>query len=147
FILFALYALFQKKLLDKGQLTYNWFQDVDFTFKQTKLTEVANDIVRSISFTFEEANEELKENYKNPWEFKLFMERPLFKFKDGAVFPVNMKFLEDNIYEGLFWKMRSCYPENDISFQTFFGRPFEMYGQNLIHESCKKSNVLYEVIP
>lgn len=147
FILFAMYVLFQKKLLDKSQLTYNWFQDVDFTFKQTKLTEVANDIVKSISFTFEEANEELKETYKNPWEFKFFMEKPLFKFKDEAVFPVNMKFLEDNFYEGLFWKMRSCYPEDDSSFQAFLEDHFEMYGQNLIHESCKKSNVPYEFIP
>ncbi|WP_044640696.1 hypothetical protein [Risungbinella massiliensis] len=144
FSLFAIYGLFFYKMPKPFKITEDWFQRSAFDL--TILDDSAKEILQPLIFTFEEAKRELSDSYQDPWDYRFFSRKPIFKLNDDIIFPVSLTLLENAFNEGLYWKIRDCFPQEDNSFQSFFGRPFELYVQRLVKESCEKSSVPYEVI-
>lgn len=145
-IIFGIYAIYHSKIPEMYKITPDWFQSITRTFSLTNISEIAKAILQPLTFTMEEAKQNFGSLYKDPWDFRFFSERPLFKISEDIFFPVSLSFLEHSLTEGLFWKIRSCYPEKDSSFHNFFGKPFELYVRTIVKESSRKSPLPYEVI-
>lgn len=145
-MVFGIYALYNAKTPEKYRITPEWFQSITQTFSLTNLEEIARGILQPLTFTMEEAKEGLCSSYRDPWDYRFFSDRPLFKISDDIFFPVSLSFLEHSLTEGLFWKIRNCYQERDSSFHNFFGKPFELYVRAIIKESSQKSPLPYDII-
>jgi hypothetical protein len=145
FVLFGIYTLFLIKIPEDKTITPDWFQSISKAFEPTTLKDSVSSILYPLIFTFEDAQKELKDSYEDPWDYRFFSRKPLFNIKDDIVFPVSLTLLENTFHEGLYWKIRDCFPQEGNVFQSFFGRPFEIYAQNLIKSSAEKSSI-YELI-
>lgn len=112
----------------------NWTSNFNKYFSTTKLTEIAFDIVDSLTAEFDELTDWAKENLDNPWSFIEFRKKPLFKINKNTVLPISYKLFKEQLFEGVFHKIRACYPEDDLKFNTFFGRPYEKYIEILMEK-------------
>ena len=90
--------------------------------------------------------QKLKKNAKNTrqkeWDFEFFFLTPLIKTYD-SIQSLSEMTLSYHFWEGLYWKVRYLYKEEDIGFLREFGRPFEKYVQWLTDEAVSSSNGLY----
>jgi len=143
---FGVYALYLSRIPEKNRITQDWFQDIEEAFRLTRLKEVAQEIINPLIFSIDEGREELSTTYQDPWDYRFFGRKPLIKIKDNIFFPVSLTFLEHCLTDGLYWKIRSCYPDEDNSYRTFFGEPFQRYVCSLVRESCNKSQIPYQII-
>lgn len=113
-------------------------------YNDTPLKEAGMEIVKELSFTFEEAKEWAENTLHNPWDFSLFQKKPLFNYDDQLFFPVCIPFLEDEVYEAFFYKIRKLYDDEKIL--GFLGRPFEEYASLVSRKSAEESKVPYQFI-
>ncbi|MFD2680954.1 hypothetical protein [Bacillus seohaeanensis] len=113
-------------------------------YKDVTVKEAGIKIVNELSFTFLEAKEWAKENLKLPWNFSLFQINPLFNYDGQHFIPVCIPFLEDEVYEAFFFKVRKMYTNDKIL--GFLGRPFEEYTALVGRQCVKESKVPYQYI-
>jgi hypothetical protein len=109
------------------------------------LAKLAVDITKDWAFTLEQGKKWAQETIGNPYDYKLFYEKPLFMV-DHWFYPVSSKALNGYFYKGTYRKIRECFPKEDISFNNFYGRSFEYYCKQIMHFVCKKHEDKYQVI-
>lgn len=141
--IFAIVSFYETK--QKG-FNKPWVLDVENYFRETSLKGIVNEIIDSLSFTWEEGKHWATETIQDNWNFKLFQEKPLLKLTAQEVIPVSKKILHEQLFESLFHKIRNSYPREDLSFMRYFGRPFEAYVQWITEKSISKSNIGYDLI-
>lgn len=143
-VLVGILAAFNKK---RESIEANWSKSFSTYFKKTSLANIAEEIVDSLTLDFKTASKWCKESLEFPWKFILFKSKPLFRLNDNVVLPISHKLLQETLFEGLFHKIRSCYSYDDLSFNTFFGRPFEIYLSHIMEEAVNISPIKYKIIP
>lgn len=138
--LFSLHAMFMSAIQSSDGLVGGpWARDITEVFKSTKLSKTCQETLKQLSFNVSDAREVLHDTLDNPWDFSFFYGRPILTLDNGLSFPVHRLLLENSLSELLFWTVRKCYPEKSRTFQSFFGRAFELYGQDVLQASCEAS--------
>lgn len=146
--LFGLYAMWKQKVLDAGgKIRVDWYQSISTAYENTAMADIITDIIKPLCFTFEEGKIACKESMLEPWDFKFFHDHPLYLFPDDSIIPVNLPVLEYALTEGLFWKIRVCFPQEDVRFLNFFGKPLEYYVYDMVSGACKLSSSTYILYP
>lgn len=146
--LFALYSTWQKKIKDvNGKIREDWYQSISTAFEKSVIAGVINDIIKPLCFSFEEGRAGCIHSVSEPWDFKFFHDHPLYLFPDDSIIPVSLPVLEYALTEGLFWKIRHCFPKDDVRFQNFFGMPLERYVFDMVSGACNQSSSKYVVYP
>lgn len=125
-----------------------WVRDLKLWFSQTGMAGLAERIAREqLLVTLDEAREWAVKTIDWSWDYGLFQAKPLIAVGEQCFFPVYHKFVHDQIFQGLFHKIRHCYPEEDQNFMRFFGRPFEEYVKLLVKQGVETSGLPYQVYP
>ena len=144
-VLMAIFSFYESKD-NKEEFDKPWILNPDEYFKDTLILEVVKDIISSLSFTWSEGKSWAKNKLKYIWDFSLFYEKPLLQIVDGKYIPVSKKFLELQLFDSLFFKIRNCFPGLDLSFNSYFGRPFEVYSQWIMENAIKDCKLEYNYI-
>lgn len=113
-------------------------------YSEVSIKEAGIKIVNELSFSFSEAKEWVLEKINHPWDFSLFQIKPLFNYDGKNFIPICIPFLEDEVYEAFFFKVRKMYDNDKIL--GFLGRPFEEYVALAGRQSVKDSKVPYQYI-
>lgn len=143
-IIVGIMASFHKK---EDFIEGNWTSNFTKYFSTTKLTRISFNIVDSLTAEFDELTDWSKENIDNPWSFIKFRKKPLFKIDKNTVLPISNKLFKEQLFEGVFHKIRACYPDEDLKFNSFFGRPYEKYIEILMEKAKNSSGQnKYELI-
>lgn len=137
----GLMALYLKSYENGTTLT-----DLELVFSKTKNQKLFIEIIEPLCFSLEEGRHWALSAIQNPWDFRLFKEKPLLKLEENKILPVSMNYLLDQLYLSLYWKIRRCYPRQDLNFIRFYGRPFEIYIQNLLKDATDKAKLKYSFI-
>ncbi|WP_284285861.1 hypothetical protein [Alicyclobacillus fastidiosus] len=146
--LFGLYAMWKQKTGDVGgKIREDWYQSISTAFEKTAIAHIVADVIQPLCFTFEEGKGAFTNNVSEPWDFKFFHDHPLYLFPGDSVIPVNLPVLEYALTEGLFWKIRACFSQDDLRFQNFFGKPLELYVFDTVSGACKQSSSTYVIYP
>lgn len=125
-----------------------WLRHLGTLFSRTALAEPAQQIVRDhLLVSLSDAQTWARQSLDAPWDFSLFQDKPLLAVDDDHFFPVAPRFLREQIYGGLYHKLRHCYPKSDTNFIRFFGRPFEEYVKSQIRLAVGLSPLPYQYIP
>jgi len=141
--IFAIISFYEKQ--PKG-FNKPWILNIREYFTDTSLKAIIQEIISSISFSWEEGRTWSSEVIQDNWNFALFQQKPLLRITPNEVIPVSKKFLQEQLFESLFHKIRDSFPKENLSFVRYIGRPFEMYVQWISEESINKSNISYELI-
>ncbi len=142
-VIFGLYALF----INPKALGERWLQNTDQVFAISKLNEISKEIISSLTVDIDTISDWSIEQIDFSWNFQKFREKPLLMVNDKEFLPFSLKLLQEQLYIGLFHKVRHIYPENDTRFLSFYGKPFEKYTQILMKESIERTKLNYEFIP
>lgn len=142
-ILFGFIAVFMKR----GDIGQNWVKNIDLIFSDTKLANKATTIISPLIINFHEAKNWSINTLDSTWDFSLFKQKPLFIIDNKNIMPISLKVLYEQVFIGLFHKIRQCYDENDKRFLSFFGRPFEKYIERVTANSISLSKLPFVIIP
>ena len=121
--------------------------DISSVFSRTEFCDLITEIIQPLCFSFEEGKTWALKAMDNSWDFRLFSRKPFLRLNENLIIPVSLQYLSDQLFSSLYWKIRNCYPGNDSKFIRFFGRPFEIYLQNLLSDASNSSNIRYCLIP
>lgn len=141
-IIFGIIACFLKP----KELGARWLQNIEELFADMKNSEKAKEIVLSLATDFKSISEWAKQELDSPWNFIEFRKTPLLLIDDKQFLPFSLKLLYEQLFTGLFHKVRHIYPDTDRRFLTFYGKPFERYTQKLALSSVTHSKLPYEVL-
>jgi hypothetical protein len=139
-IIFGLISSF----INPTKLGSKWLQRNDELFENTKLKNKAEEIINSLTIDFTSISEWSKQNIESPWNFLEFYTKPLLRIYKSWFLPFSLKLLYEQLFTGLFHKVRSIYPENNRQFMIFYGRPFEKYAQRLAENSVNVTKLPYK---
>ncbi|WP_141305203.1 MULTISPECIES: hypothetical protein [unclassified Neomoorella] len=135
----ALFALFMNK---DYEIRPVWSKNLEEVFSKTALSK---DIIKPLLVEFDDASEWARQTLDSPWNFLLFKDKPLLLIDKKIFLPIMVKFVQEQVFIGLFHKIAYCYQDN--RFLRFIGRPFEIYLRLLMQEAVKQSPIPYEVVP
>ncbi|OMC88075.1 hypothetical protein, partial [Paenibacillus odorifer] len=82
-----------------------------------------------------------------PWNYTKFRQKPILVLESGIFFPINIKFLHDQVFSELYFKIRHAYPAGDTQIFSFYGRCFEKYIEMMVKEASTVSPLNYIFIP
>jgi hypothetical protein len=105
-ILFAIMSRFLKS--KSTPVTTEWRTNFEKYFSESPAYDKAMEIVNSLSASLDEYSEWAKESIDKIWDFRLFQEKPLFLFPDGNYLPISKKYLLDQFFDGLFYKIQDA---------------------------------------
>ncbi|WIT27484.1 hypothetical protein [Bacillus phage SPbetaL6] len=118
----------------------NWPQKLMY-FNKTKLYPIAQEILGEEGQTINEAKVFSTDTLNKPWDFSSFISKPLLLLNNQEFLPLSLYLIKKEFFYRLFYKVREIYPRDDERFLSFFGKPFEIYAQNLLEESlCPNLN-------
>ncbi|HWO74724.1 MAG TPA: hypothetical protein VNM69_02265 [Bacillus sp. (in: firmicutes)] len=143
-VIFGLMSLFMNSF-EIGE--ESWIKNINDAFKKTKMESKSKEIVSSLLIDYPTVKDWAEHEMNSYWNFLEFRRKPLFEIENGHFFPFSLKLLQQQLFEGLFHKVRHCYTEADKRFLSFYGRPFEKYVQILGAESIESSRLPYDLIP
>lgn len=112
------------------------FGNIDGTMVKMVLDTISNDI--------ESYCDDLKNKKTSLRDFSVFQNKPLLRLKNDEYIPLDGKFLEDLIFNNLFYKFLDI--PNNNGFMSDFGLAFESYVCDLVNESCSYREI-YTYIP
>ncbi|SEM52801.1 Nuclease-related domain-containing protein [Mesobacillus persicus] len=141
-LIFGLIACFYKP----RELGSRWLQNPEVLLANLKFKDQAKDMLSSLTTNFKSISIWSKQKLDSKWDFMEFKKTPLIKLEDDQFMPFSLKLLYEHLFMGLYHKIRHIYPEDDSSFLTFYGKPFERYAQNLAQNSVNESKLPYSVI-
>jgi hypothetical protein len=142
----VLFGIIAGLMRTPADLIIGWSHDADQWFSQTAMKNLARQIIQDqMLLSIQDARSWAFDTIDAPWDFSLFQSRPLLAVNDQVLFPIYPRFLYDQIFHGLYHKIRHCYPATDTDFMRFFGRPFEEYVKLLVRESTQSSPLPYLV--
>lgn len=111
-----------------------------------KTKENVRKVLEILSFDYKEAHEWSTITKEQRINFKLFQEKPLYKISEDLYVPITRKFMQDQIFNSLLYKIKSCYAEKDVSFWNVLGYLFEEYIEYILQETIKNVNLDYRII-
>lgn len=141
--IFALIGVFMKPKVIGGK----WLQNIDEIFSNTALNSIAKKIISSLTTDIFSISDWAMQKLESEWDFQAFREKPLLMVNDKQFLPFSLKLLYEQLFKGLFHKVRHIYPLDDEKFLGFFGRPFEKYVQLLAKEAIGQTKLPYELYP
>ncbi|MBN9653624.1 hypothetical protein J0K78_05030 [Halobacillus sp. GSS1] len=142
-VIFGLIAIFMSPKV----LGEQWIQNIESTFSKSHLHETSKEIVSSLIVNIDEASKWASQNIDTPWNFQKFREKPLLLVNKNEYLPFSQKLLKEQLFSGLFHKVRHVYPLEDRSFLDFYGKPFEKYTEILMDNAIKHTQLPYLIIP
>lgn len=142
-VVFGLIASFLKP----NVLGANWIKDIDEIYSISNLKDIAKEIISSLTIDINSISTWSKNEIDSFWNFQKFREKPLLMVNDKQFLPFSLRLLEDQLFSGLFHKVRHVYPKENKDFLAFYGKPFEKYTQLLLSESLKQTSLPYEIVP
>lgn len=118
----------------------NWNINPSAFFDRVSIKEKALAICHDLCVDPLTLRDWARETINNPYDLEPFLVRPLFSRGNECFLssPGNMNAI---IFDGLFFKIRSCFDKTDTSFFDFFGRLFELYVSDLLKNSTKESKI------
>lgn len=133
--------------LNLKEVGQSWLLNIDEVFTNSKLNDISKEIVNSLSIDINSASSWSADNIDSIWNFQKFREKPLLFVNDKQYLPISLKLLYEQLFTGLFHKIRHIYPINNKSFLDFYGMPFQKYTESIICNSIQKSKLKYTLIP
>ncbi|MGG0789865.1 hypothetical protein ABE132_14405 [Peribacillus simplex] len=130
----------------KIPLSRSWVKNKNELFKNTELKKIAPKIIDDLSINISEAKEWAKSTIDNSWDYLKIQQFPLLKLNSDEFIPFHYDVLSNGIFDGLYHRIRGCYPKEDKRFLDFFGRPFEKYIEITIKKAIQNSRFKYEYI-
>jgi hypothetical protein len=140
------FALMNLVLPQRVPLTNSWKKSIKNIFRNTQLDTIGPRIIEDLSISIDEAKDWSYATINNSWDFLKIQQYPLLKLNSEEFIPFNYDALSNGIFDGLFYRIRECYPASDKKFLDFFGRPFEKYIEQIIMEAIRSSRYCYEYI-
>lgn len=129
---------------ENNYFTKNWILN---PYKLPKVTQNAiekiNTLFENISFNQSEGNSWSITHLDNQFDFDLFINKPILKINDNCYLPIDKKFLNNLMFNSLFYKLRMCYPSQDNNFMKEFGLIFENYVTWITNEMTHYSKLHY----
>lgn len=141
-VIFALFAGFMKP---KIEVTPEWNRSSDF-FSASKIPAIANGILEELSMTISEGSKWSQDTLHEPWNYTKFRQKPFLKLENGAFFPINIKYLYEQVFDELYFKIRQSFPGNSTQIFSFYGRCFEIYIEILAQKAIDSSPLPYRLI-
>lgn len=111
-----------------------WSKKIEF-FSKTNLYPVVQKILKEEGQTIIEAKEFSTCSLSKTWDFSSFISKPFLLLNNKEFLPLSMYLIKKEFFDRFFYKVRDVYPKDDERFLSFFGKPFEIYAQNLLEES------------
>ncbi|MNB77501.1 hypothetical protein D3C75_241870 [compost metagenome] len=138
----GIYASFQK---EKNTIDPRFARGEDY-FSKFKNHENIQLVLNELSMTLEEARNWALMHINEPWNFTKFKQKPLILLPNGYYIPISLKFLEEQAFAELFYKIRHCYGKEDIQVISFIGRCFEKYVDIISDKATNGSKLPYQYI-
>jgi hypothetical protein len=126
-------------------ISSQWTHGPDYYSKFSNYFNVER-VLNDISMSLDEAKEWSLKTINEPWDFSKFRQKPLIKLDGGHYFPISMRFLEEQMFDEFFYKVRHSFSSQDTQIISFIGRCFEVYVDKITKKACEASNVPYTVI-
>lgn len=124
----------------------DWGVKPDLFFEKVSIKDKALDIYQDLFIDPLELKNWARKTIKNPYDFEPLLVRPIFVSGNKA-YPSSPGNMNAVIFDGLFFKIRSCFGARDTSFFEFFGRLFEMYVSDMLQAAVDASrNSSYKFI-
>ena len=142
-----LFSIFKELELYIGRESYlsyrSFWIDPDVAYSGTKILNIAKKVLKNLSSDLTGYREWCRNTINEPWDFKMFLEKPFITSADDKYITISDFTLKNSFYENLFWSIKACYPETEDRIMSFYGRLYERYIQDHIeslmlnsHEYC-----------
>jgi hypothetical protein len=141
--LFSIVATFDAA---KQNIQSSGARDINY-FKKFSENVRIEEIMEQLSVNINDARDWSITSVDNSWNFQLFKEKPLIKLNNGFYLPFSLRFLHEQVYSQLFFKIRECFPKEDGQIISFIGRCFEKYVEVITEEALKVPYIKYKTIP
>ncbi|QEO60777.1 NERD domain-containing protein [Bacillus altitudinis] len=141
-IIFGLLAAFMQPK-DLGE---KWLQNIDEIFSQSRLQDLSKEILTALTIDFDSISTWAKNKIDSFWDYQELKIKPLLMVNEKQFLTFSTKLLQEQVFTGLYHKVRHIYPENDKRFMDFYGKPFEKYAQNLVKDALKQTKLKYKFI-
>lgn len=125
----------------------HWGIDPDVFFEKLSLKEKGKEILKEMCVNPLQLRKWARNTIDNPYDYDVLLKTPFFACPSNKALPSSPAILNAAIYDGLFFKIRECYPSNSQAPFDFFGRLFENYVSGILESSVKKSKLPYKFIP
>lgn len=112
-------------------------------FHRSRVFPFIEEIIKEEIQDLNKAKEYCDNTLTKSWHFSGFISKPFIYLNDSDFLPISVYLIKKEFFNRVFYKVREIYPKNDERFLSFFGRPFEIYAQNLAEESIKLSKLDY----
>lgn len=122
----------------KGLFYSSVWRNVEKIYGETKVYNVSEKIINSLSASPEEIKEWAINSLNAPWDFSFFYSKPFIKCNDHHI-AVSDLTSRNCFSENIYWLIRDCYPKDDSRCMAFYGRLHEKYIQDLTSAACKNN--------
>ncbi|MCE0450052.1 hypothetical protein [Brevibacillus sp. AF8] len=120
----------------------DWGIDTDQFFEKVSIKDKAMEIYKDLCIEPLELREWAMDSLKNPFDYELLLTKPIFiNDRQGKTYPCSAGNMNANIFDGLFFKIRNCFPKHDTSFFAFFGRLFENYIADTLKKAVSEARI------
>ncbi len=103
-------------------------------------------VLNILSFNYEEASKWSYDTIEETCNFRLFKEKPLFKIDNDTYIPITRKFMQDQFFNSLIYRIRNIYEQKDYRFFNLLGKLFENYVTFVFEQVCNNCKNEYCLI-
>lgn len=125
---------------------YSMLMSSDFIDNQESKEKVEK-VLQILSFDYIEGKEWSIKTRDKDLDFSLFQEKPMYKLDNNIYVPITRKFIDDQTFNSLIYKIRQLYPKDDDKFWVILGKMFEKYVNYIVSETCKDLKYKFKIIP
>lgn len=118
----------------------DWGIKSELFFEKISIKEKALAIYKDLCVDPIELKDWARNTIKNPFDFEPLLVRPIF-VSGNISYPSSPGNMNAVIFDGLFFKIRSCFSRRDTSFFDFFGRLFEIYISDMLKTAVDSSKI------
>lgn len=111
-----------------------------------KSKEKVEKVLQILSFDYTEGKEWSIKTRDKDLDFSLFQEKPMYKLDNNIYVPITRKFIDDQSFNSLIYKIRQLYPKGDDKFWVMLGKMFEKYVNYIVNETCKNIKYKFKII-
>lgn len=106
------------------------------------------ELIKSKAQSISKLEEWCKATINNSWDYSSFLTFPFIDLGDGWFLSIHEDFVINQYFEGLFYRIRGAYPDDNTDIIAFLGRPFEKYVEELSSNAINEAkNKIYKFIP
>lgn len=140
-----LHNSFENLIQTRNISEYNFVIDAT-VIQSPKTREYVTQVLDILSFDYAAAKEWAVEVQSQTLDFNLFTRKPLYKNNEDSYFPICRKFIQDQLFNSLIYKIREAYDKEDKSFFNLLGFLFEDYVTYIFDQVLEKGKIKYEKI-